>query len=437
SRKFADKIGFALPSDLNVIEIDGEAAYLDLFFRLTAALFAIAAPVSWLEYWCGAEKDIESVDILTTIFTSGSTGEPKGVPLTHRNIAADCLGTSHLLKVTDADTLLGILPLFHSFGYMFLWFALIHGVKIVFHPTPLEAGPIGDAVERHRVNLLVTTPTFLQLYLKKIAPEKFRSLRLVLTGAEKLPERLARAFGERFGIKPIEGYGTTECSPVISTSALGGAVRGKIQVGYRRGFVGNPLPGIALKIIDPDTGAVLPHRQPGLLLVKGANVMAGYLNRPAETAAVLRDGWYSTGDLAYVDDDGFLKITDRINRFSKIGGEMIPHGRVEEALHEAAGSESRLFAVTAVADNRRGERLAVLHTLSEDELAPVLVKLQTIGLPNLYIPKREQFYRVDALPVLGSGKLDLKGMKQVATARAKAAEIEAASRKEVQTCPAT
>lgn len=437
SRRFVDKIGFAIPNDLRIIEIDGESARLDLFFRLIAALFAIAAPVSWLEYWCGAEKPVVSTDTVTTIFTSGSTGEPKGVPLTHRNIAADCLGTSHLLRVTDADTLLGILPLFHSFGYMFLWFSLIHGIKIVFHPSPLEAGPIGDSVEKHRVSLLITTPTFLQLYLKKVAPEKFRSLRLVLTGAEKLPDRLARAFGERFNIKPIEGYGTSECAPVVSTSSPGGDVGERGQVGYRRGFVGHPLPGVAVKIIDPDTGAVLPHRQPGMLLVKGPNVMTGYLDRPAETASVLRDGWYSTGDLAYVDDDGFLRITDRINRFSKIGGEMIPHGRVEEALHEAAGSDSRVFAVTAVADNRRGERLAVLHTLSAEELVPVIAKLQTMGLPNLYIPKREQFYRVEMLPVLGSGKLDLKGMKQVAAARAKAADIEAAARKEVKTCPAT
>lgn len=435
SRRFANKISFNIPGDLNVIDIDGEFVRLDPFFRLTAALVALAAPVSLLEYWCGAEKRIGPGDVLTTIFTSGSTGEPKGVPLTHRNIAANCLGTTHLLKMSDADVLLGILPLFHSFGFMFLWCALIHGTKIVFHPSPLDAAPIGDAVEKHGVTLLITTPTFLQLYMKKVASEKFRSLRLVLTGAEKLPERLVRAFGEQFGIRPIEGYGTTECSPVVSTSAPVANTGGKRQVGYRRGFVGNPLPGVALKIVDPETGAALPPRQPGLLKVKGQNVMAGYLNRPAESGEVLKDGWYATGDLAFVDDDGFLKITDRISRFSKIGGEMIPHGRVEEALHEAAGTESRLFAVTAVADQRRGERLAVLHTLSDEELHPVVAKLQTMGLPNLYIPKREQFYRVEALPMLGSGKLDLKGMKQVAAARAKAADIEIASKREVRACP--
>lgn len=437
SRRFANKISFDIPHDLNVVDIDGESVRLDPFFRLTAALIALAAPISMLEYWCGAEKRGEPGDVLTTIFTSGSTGEPKGVPLTHRNIAANCLGTTHLLKMSDADVLLGILPLFHSFGFMFLWCALIHGTKIVFHPSPLDAGPIGDSVEKHRVSLLITTPTFLQLYMKKVAPEKFRSLRLVLTGAEKLPERLVRAFGERFGIRPIEGYGTTECSPVVSTSALVGGPAGKRQVGYRRGFVGNPLPGVALKIVDPESGAELPYRQAGLLRVKGQNVMAGYLNRPAETAEVLKDGWYATGDLAFVDDDGFLKITDRISRFSKIGGEMIPHGRIEEALHEAAGTESRMFAVTAVADQKRGERLAVLHTLSDEELFPVVAKLQTMGLPNLYIPKREQFYRVEVLPMLGSGKLDLKGMKQVATARAKAADIEAASKREIKPCPPT
>lgn len=437
SRRFANKIAYDIPRDLAVIDVESESVRLDPFFRLMAALVALAAPMSWLEYWCGAGRRVEPGDVLTTIFTSGSTGEPKGVPLTHRNIAANCLATTHPLKMSDADVLLGILPLFHSFGFMFLWCALIHGTKIVFHPSPLDAGPIGDSVEKHGVTLLITTPTFLQLYLKKVAPEKFRSLRLVLTGAEKLPERLVRAFDERFGIRPIEGYGTTECAPVVSTSAPACPAAGKRQVGYRRGFVGNPIPGVALKIVDPDSGVELPRGQPGLLMVKGQNVMAGYLNRPAETAEVLNNGWYATGDLALVADDGFLKITDRISRFSKIGGEMIPHGRIEEALHEAAGTEARIFAVTAVADQRRGERLAVLHTLSDEELHPVVAKLQTMGLPNLYIPKREQFYRVDVLPMLGSGKLDLRGMKQVAAARAKAADIEAAAKREVRTCPAT
>ncbi|HEY9071072.1 MAG TPA: AMP-binding protein [Candidatus Ozemobacteraceae bacterium] len=435
SRRFAAKIGFNIPQDITVVEVDEERARLDLFFRLVAAFFALSAPLSWLEAWCGAERRTGAGDVVTTIFTSGSTGEPKGVPLTHRNIVSDSYGTSLYLKTSDADSLIGILPLFHSFGYMFLWYALIQGIQVVFHPTPLEAGPIGDAIERYRITLLISTPTFLQLYLKKVSPEKFRSLRLVLTGAEKLPDRLARAFGERFGIRPIEGYGTSECAPVVSTSVLeppSGRVR---QTGYRRGFIGHPLPGIAVRIVDPDTWAPLPNRQPGLMLVKGPNVMSGYLNRPSETAAVLKDGWYATGDIAFVDDDGFLRITDRLSRFSKIGGEMIPHGRVEEALQEAAGAEARVFAVTSVADARRGESLAVLHTLPEAELLPVLAKLQMMGLPNLYIPKREQYYRVDALPMLGTGKLDLKGMKQVAAARARAAELEAAMRKEVRICP--
>jgi len=435
SRRFATKIGFNIPHDITVIEVDGEHARLDLFFRLMAALVALSAPLAWLETWCGAERRITAGDVVTTIFTSGSTGEPKGVPLTHRNIVADCLGTSLYLKTSDADSLIGILPLFHSFGYMFLWYSLLQGIAIVFHPTPLEAGPIGDAIEKYRITLLISTPTFLQLYLKKVSPEKFRSLRLVLTGAEKLPDRLARAFGERFGIWPIEGYGTSECAPVVSTSVPEPAPGPIRQRGYRPGFIGHALPGIAVRIVDPDTGQPLPNRHPGLMLVRGANVMSGYLDRPSETAAVMRDGWYATGDIAFLDDDGFIRITDRLSRFSKIGGEMIPHGRVEEALHEAAGVETRMFAVTSVADGRRGEMLAVLHTLPESELLPVLAKLQTMGLPNLFVPKREQYYRVDALPMLGTGKLDLKGMKQVAAARAKAAELEAAARKEVRICP--
>jgi acyl-[acyl-carrier-protein]-phospholipid O-acyltransferase/long-chain-fatty-acid--[acyl-carrier-protein] ligase len=298
-----------------------------------------------------------------------------------------------------------------------LWLAALHGLGVVFHPNPLEASAIGELVYRYRVTFLIATPTFLQLYARRCTPEQFGSLRLVLTGAEKLSERLAQAFEDRFGIRPLEGYGVTECSPVIAVSGPGFRAPGFYQRGARRGHVGQPLPGLSVRIVDPESFDPLPPGTPGMLLVKGPNVMRGYLGRDDLTAAAMRDGWYVTGDIAMLDEDGFLQITDRLSRFSKIGGEMVPHGRVEEALQEAAGVEVQAFAVTAVPDERKGERLAVLHTLDEGAISAVMEKVATQGLPNLFLPRRDHFLKVDTLPVLGTGKLDLRQMKRIAMER--------------------
>jgi acyl-[acyl-carrier-protein]-phospholipid O-acyltransferase/long-chain-fatty-acid--[acyl-carrier-protein] ligase len=272
-------------------------------------------------------------------------------------------------------------------------------------------------VQRYRLTFLLATPTFLQLYLRRCTPAQFGSLRIVLTGAEKLSDRLAEAFEEQFGIRPLEGYGTTECAPAVAVSVPDYRAPGFYQPGSRRGCVGQPLPGVAVRVVDPDTLAVLPPRTPGMLLVKGPNVMQGYLGRPDLTAEVVRDGWYVTGDIAVVDDDGFIRIVDRLSRFSKIGGEMVPHGRVEDALHEAAEVGTQVFAVASVPDERKGERLGVLHTLDEAALPPIVEKLAAAGLPNLFIPRLDSFVKVDRLPLLGSGKLDLRAIKQIAIER--------------------
>jgi len=260
----------------------------------------------------------------------------------------------------------------------------------------------------------VATPTFLQLYLRRCTPAQFGSLRLVLAGAEKLSERLAQAFEDHFGIRPLEGYGATECAPAIALSTLDYRAPGFYQPGSRRGFVGQPLPGVSLRIVDPDTFEPLPPDTSGMLLVKGPNVMRGYLGRDDLTAAVMRDGWYVTGDIAMIDEDGFVRITDRLSRFSKIGGEMVPHGRVEEALQDAAEAATQVFAVTAVPDERKGERLAVLHTLDPEQIPEILRKVAAAGVPNLFIPRADHFVKVPSIPLLGTGKLDLRETKRLA-----------------------
>jgi acyl-[acyl-carrier-protein]-phospholipid O-acyltransferase / long-chain-fatty-acid--[acyl-carrier-protein] ligase len=297
------------------------------------------------------------------------------------------------------------------------WFVMFNNAGLVFHPSPIDVAAIGEVIRRQRVTFLVTTPTFLQLYARRCTPEQFSSLRVVLTGAEKLSSRLYETFKDRFGIEPVEGYGVTECAPVIAVNCPDFRAAGYYQPASRRGTVGQPLPGISVSIVDPDSFTPVQPGSPGMLLVRGPNVMTGYLGREDLTASVMHDGWYITGDIAMLDDDGFLTITDRLSRFSKIGGEMVPHGKVEEALHQAAESDTQVFAVTGIPDERKGEQLAVLHTMDEARIPDILGRLSSNGLPNLFIPPRGNFVKVDALPVLGTGKMDLRTLKQIAMER--------------------
>src|SRR5438270_6135987 len=292
-----------------------------------------------------------------------------------------------------------------------LWLPAVHGIGVVFHSNPLDARSISELVGRYRVTFLVATPTFLQADMRRCLPEDFGSLRVVLVGAEKLPERIALAFEDTFGIRPLEGYGATECSPVIAVNGTDYRAPGFRQIASRRGTIGQPLPGVSVRIVHPETFEPLPLNQPGMLLVKGPNVMKGYLGRPEKTTEVLRDGWYVTGDITTMEEDGFLTITDRLTRFSKIGGEMVPHIKLEEKLHELAQAAEQVFSVTAVPDEKKGERLIVLHTLSQEQLTPIIEKLAQSDLPALWKPRSAQFYQVSALPYLGTGKLDLRALK--------------------------
>ncbi len=415
SRIFIEKATIELPEDAKIIYLEDLLPTIGFFTKILAAFAALCLPISLIEKLCGAVSRPGVEETATIIFSSGSTGEPKGVMLSHYNVAANVEAVGQAITVNDSDKLLGILPLFHSFGYMSLWYAIRFGMGVVFHPNPLDAGRIGEVVENEAVTFLIATPTFLQIYMRRCSPGQFGSLRIVFTGAEKLTEKLAVAFEEKFGIKPIEGYGATECAPAITVSTLDYRGQGIYQFGSRRGFVGHPVPGVSVRVVDPETGVLLPPGNPGMLLVKGPNIMQGYIGRPDLSEKVLKDGWYTTGDIAIMDESGFIKITDRLSRFSKIGGEMVPHGKVEDALHEAFGSDIRVFAVTAVPDERKGESLAVIHTIDDEKIAALLEKMAGMGLPNLFIPKKDNFVKVDKIPVLGTGKVDLRGLKETAS----------------------
>ncbi|MEO6667113.1 MAG: AMP-binding protein, partial [Nitrospiria bacterium] len=352
----------------------------------------------------------------TVIFSSGSTGTPKGVMLSHHNVLSNIESLAQIFWVTQADRIMGALPFFHAFGFTgTLWFPLLSGFGAVYHPNPLDAKALGDLVATHRATILISTPTFYSTYLRKCTKAQFASLRYAMVGAEKLRDPLATAFQETYGLDLLEGYGCTEMSPVVAVNIPNVDHHGEHQKGIKPGTVGHPVPGVAAKIVDPDTRAPLPIGAEGLLLVKGPNRMMGYLGQPEKTAEVLHDGWYDTGDIAAIDDDGFIRITDRLSRFSKIGGEMVPHLKIEEAIHRFLGDSC--CVVTAVPDEQKGERLVVLYTRRDVPPETLCRHLSETTLPKLWIPKRDSVFQIDAIPMLGTGKIDLRTAKTIAMER--------------------
>jgi acyl-[acyl-carrier-protein]-phospholipid O-acyltransferase / long-chain-fatty-acid--[acyl-carrier-protein] ligase len=418
-RAFLERVHVQPPAETVFLE---DVAQKPRFGERLGAALAFFLPARLIEKYAGAERETKLEDIATIIFSSGSTGEPKGVVLTHYNVASNVEQLNQVFLLHSNDRIMGILPFFHSFGFTgTLCLPAAAGIGVVFHPNPLDSRVIGALVNKYAVTMLLATPTFLNAYTRRCEPEQFGSLRFVMAGAEKLPERISQAFEDRFGLRPMEGYGCTECSPAVTVNTIDFRAASFRQVGAKRGSIGHPLPGMSVKIIDPETLQPLAVNQPGLLLVRGPNVMQGYLNQPEKTAAVLKDGWYNTGDIAMLDEDGFLRVTDRLSRFSKIGGEMVPHIKVEDKLHELARATEQVFVVTAVPDERKGERLMVLHTLPEDKLKETLELLAKCDLPALWRPRPDQFLRLEKLPYLGTGKLDLRKARELALEVAKPA----------------
>jgi acyl-[acyl-carrier-protein]-phospholipid O-acyltransferase/long-chain-fatty-acid--[acyl-carrier-protein] ligase len=397
---------------------DGTVALEDVMPSFTAGeklatlVAARLMPSSWLirRY---APENIGPDDLATVIFSSGSTGQPKGVMLSHRNVIANLEGMGQVFWVTPEDRMIGVLPFFHSFGFTgTLWFPLVSGFATLFVPNPMDAKAVGELADTHAATILIGTPTFYQAYIRKCEPHQFRALRYGVVGAERLREPIARAFREKFGIDLLEGYGCTEMAPVVSVNVPDVAHAG--QTGSKAGTVGHPLPGVVIRVVDPETKRPVGAGEPGLLLVKGPNRMLGYLGNPEATKSVFDDGWYVTGDIGMVDDDGFIKLTDRLSRFSKIAGEMVPHLKIEEIVVDALDDPNAV--VTAVPDEDRGERLVVFYTadVPEDD---VWAALNQSELPKLWVPKRENVHRIEAIPVLGTGKVDLRGVKQLALER--------------------
>lgn len=353
----------------------------------------------------------------TVLFSSGSTGEPKGIVLSHRNVIANCMQIRDCHVLHRNHVLLASLPTFHSFGFtVTVWYPLITGMKCVTVPSPLETRKIAEAVQKEKITVILGTPTFLRPYFKLARPEQLESLEYVVTGAEKTPPGFAQRWEERFKSAYMEGYGLTETSPVASCNIPAWSGH---PAQSKPGSVGRLMGGMRARVTDPATGEVLPINCRGMLELQGANIFAGYLKQPKATAAVFRDEWFVTGDLGRIDEEGYIFIEGRVSRFSKLGGEMVPHGRLEQVIARAfdlEDAESPLVAVTGVSDEIKGEAIVLLTAV---EISPAVLRdrLSQEGIPNLWIPKI--ILRVDAIPSLASGKLDLQGLNQLASERIK------------------
>jgi acyl-[acyl-carrier-protein]-phospholipid O-acyltransferase/long-chain-fatty-acid--[acyl-carrier-protein] ligase len=416
SRRFTDRMKLDAGPGVEVIVLDDFAPRFTWWRKVRGIAATILLPGWFLERCVLRLGKHRLDDLATVVFSSGSTGQPKGVMLTHANIAANASSMIQAIDVRAADRLLGVLPFFHSFGYtVTLWVPLQVGASLVYYPDPRQAKEIGELCREHSCTAFVTTPTFLRFCLRRSEPDDFRSLRVLVCGAEKLPPCLAEEFRERFGVLPLEGYGCTELSPAATLNVPDLDVAGIRQIGNKPGTIGQPIPGVAARVVHPDTLAPLALGEEGLLMICGANVMKGYLGLEERTREVVRDGWYVTGDMARIDEDGFVTITGRLARFAKIAGEMVPLQKIEEELHGILQTSDHVCAVTAVPDEKKGERIVVLHLPHPGlDVRRLSEQLSRRGLPNLGLPGERDFFAIAEMPVLGSGKLDLKRLRDLA-----------------------
>lgn len=414
SRRFVEKSGINL--NRQFIFIEDMFKTISKTEKIATGIAAFILPKGLIKklFTNDCSKDINQT--ATIIFSSGSTGEPKGAMLSHKNIFANIESLTQIMKINKNDCVLGSLPFFHSFGFTAtLCFPLGTGISAVYHHTPTDAKTIGRLTCRHKATLLMGTPTFLSIYTKKCSPAQFSTLRHVAVGAEKLKQKQSDDFFNKFNLRAHEGYGATELSP-IAAMGIPDYEDNKSRIhqpGCKTKSVGQPLPGIAAKITDPETGDTKGTDETGLLFIKGANVMKGYFRNEAATKEALKNQWYNTGDLAKIDKDGFIHILDRISRFSKIGGEMVPHIKIEEEIQNLIDTDNAACAVSSIEDKTRGEALAVLYT-GNPNISKIRKQLQEKGMPALWIPKEQNFFKVTDIPVLGTGKSDLKKIKDTA-----------------------
>jgi acyl-[acyl-carrier-protein]-phospholipid O-acyltransferase/long-chain-fatty-acid--[acyl-carrier-protein] ligase len=333
------------------------------------------------------------------LFTSGSEGPPKGVELTHGNLLANTLQMLAVNDFVDCDRVFNALPLFHSFGLMGLLVPLVRGMFVFLYPSPLHYRVIPSLLYDLDCTIFIGTNTFLNGYARKAHPYDFRSLRLLVTGGEKLQEATANAWARQFGSRILEGYGATECSPIVTINTW---------LNPRYGSTGRFVPGMEYKF-EPVDGVA----EGGRLWVRGPNVMRGYLNAEPNAKFQAQGGWYDTGDIARVDEDGFLFILGRLKRFAKVSGEMVSLTAVEEALAGAFPQYGLRFqaAVLTRPDADRGEALIAVSNESKLNLEEIRVAIKAKGLSNLCVPREVKYVR--EIPKLGTGKINHRELQTI------------------------
>lgn len=417
SHRFVERRPLQLKAEFIYLEdLKAQATWID---KLIAAAQAYLLPVPLLERLLHLLESGPD-DLLAILFTSGTTGDPKGVMLSMNNIASSIDAIRRTYRTNSEDVTLGILPFFHAFGYSAtLWLPLAMDMAVVYHFDPFGTKAIGRIARRFHATVLYATPTFLRLYVRRCSQQDLESIDVAIVGAEKLDAELATAFDAKFQATAVEGYGTTELSPWAAANVPAHRSLADDGRGNKSGTVGRALPGVSTKVIDPDTHEVLGTGQTGLLLIRGPNVMLGYWKNPEKTAEVIRDGWYNTGDFAQVDDEGFIEITGRQSRFSKIGGETVPHETIENLMAKIIrgddeSDELHRIAITAVPDSKKGERLiAVYQSLGGQTPDTLISQLSAQGLPNLWIPHASDFIQIPEIPLTSVGKVDFGTLKRV------------------------
>lgn len=420
AKKFTSRMPWPEKAGIRVIYLEDILPRVSTWKKTITFLAARTFP-KFLFFHCFLKPHYPAPhDTLTLIYSSGSTGKPKAIMLTHENIAANAWSTVRGADVDDQDCLLGALPFFHSFGYtVSFWTPLQVGASTVYYPDPRQAREIGTLCKAHSCTIYLSTATFLRFCLKKAAVDDFKSLRILICGAEKLPVSLAKEFEAKFDCLPLEGYGCTELSPVVSLNQVDIPIPGGKIFRNQFGAIGMPIPGVAVQVVDPVSKIPLETGQEGMVLATGLNVMKGYFADEAKTQETMVGNWYTTGDIGKLNPEGFITLTGRLSRFAKIAGEMVPLERVEEELHALLKTSERVCGVTCVPDLFRGERIVVLYLPKSLEsfnftLSGWTTGLKGKGLPNLWIPSDKDFHPVEEIASLGSGKLDLAGLKAAA-----------------------
>ena len=393
----------ALLEKIECAHVDGMLYIEDIMAGITSSQKLVAAAIAALpaslikKVVHGGQED----DTAVVLFTSGSEKDPKAVQLTHKNLLANVDSVSPIFNFRSEDTFMCTLPYFHVFGLMTtFWLPIHHGMTMLTYANPLDFKKVCSIIREHKATFIVGTPSFFWGYLRKSEDGDFASLRIAMTGADKCPDALRDGFKTKHNITLYEGYGATECSPVISVN----------NPEYNRpGSVGKPVPGLQVRIENYQTGEECSLGQDGRILVKGDSVMKGYFNDFEQTSLHIRHGWYDTGDMGNIDEDGYLWHVGRLKRFVKIGGEMVSLVKIEDILEKFLPEDSHC-CVVEIPDAIKGARIVAVVTTPLDEKA--VLKQMANHLPPISLPKI--FLVWENLPKMGSGKIDFRTISEMA-----------------------